>query len=150
MAPQLPTDESWPTGDAFAAVLREISEHWQLETRRMEVDGDFRFLLIEQWSSRDGSGMVSGEVAAAWIANAERLQRIDDAEHAAHVRHLRATRPTIYPFVYIQFWVSANGQQACFGFRHSSRGGLGGDWLVDRDAVGPLLIPDPDGGQWIS
>jgi hypothetical protein len=145
----LPTDESWPSGDAFVAVLREIDRLWQTQHNARTSERDFRFLLIEQWSSND-SGQVAGKVIAVWIANAERLHRIHDAEHAAYRQSLRADRMGFYPFVLVQFWVSSDQRKVTFGRTDGSRSGFGCEYRVERDGVGPLLVQDPDGGQWIS
>lgn len=148
----LPTDDSWPPDEAHAAVLRSISELWESERRGLQKDGHFHFLLVERWSSRDDGGDVAGEVEHAWLATPQGLQRIDDAEHAAHARYLHdgARRPGLFPFVLVRFWVAADGRSACFGVLHGSRTGRGGGYLVARDEHGPLLVPDPDGGEWIS
>jgi hypothetical protein len=142
----------WKNDWLYLLILREAEEQW---TRYRPVpDADYwQYVLVEEFSSSEGS-RCAGHVLRAWKRDEIGLRKISLKEHKQHERKLeiwqRKRDSRFFPYILVVFHVFPDRQRVVKGFHHANTAGKGGCYLVRGDGTSAKLIPDPDGGFWVS
>lgn len=139
----------WRGDWLYALALRRADDAWRSRCDRAPKRDMWRYVLVGEWS-RGGGGMCGGELVRAWVRDDAGLREISRAEYRRRQRGASLPGSHFLRCVLVQFHIRSDRTRVILGQREATLSGHGGEYLVVGEGADAELVPDPEGGRWVS